>query len=103
MFAVIPAEPLIAQAVILAACESAGPNDLGQVTITLVHPWAAGIALLVLLAGSAVLYVVGHAVAARGRQWHAPDWLRILIPPLALLVWAIAMPGSLMDAIWPQP
>lgn len=100
--AVVPAEALIVQAVILEACDSTGRNDLGQVTVTLIHPWAAVIGLLALLAASIALYVASRTLAAGGRRWHGPDFLRVLIPPMALLVWTVGMPGSLMDAVWPD-
>ena len=38
LLAVVPAEALIVQAVILEACGSTGRNDLGQVTVTLIYP-----------------------------------------------------------------
>lgn len=98
--ALIPVEVLAAQAVVVALATRTSRDVSGNVVTVITAPgtirWAfAGLAL-----ASIALYAVGH-VGTAIRDWNGADWLRMLIPPLALLMWTMLVRTSAFDALFP--
>jgi hypothetical protein len=79
--ALVPAEVLAAQAFLI-----------GSVTEQQDRPG--------LLLASLVIYVCGNV-----GHWHGADWLRMLIPPAAFVLWSALQSGALFDAVadWSVP
>src|SRR5260221_13525412 len=89
--ALVPAEVLMAHAAILAATtQTTRDAATGNVVTTITNPGALRIAFVVLIVASALLYAAGHMVPTGIQQWHASDYLRMLIPPLAFIGWTMA-------------
>jgi hypothetical protein len=90
--ALVPAEVLVAHAVILQATSKSG-KDVTTITDPTVLKWAfVGLTVL-----SVILYVAGR----RGAGWSRLDFARAAIPPLAFVGWTMLQTGSAFDAIAP--
>jgi hypothetical protein len=94
--ALVPAEVLAAQAFLVGVVTEQQDRPLlsaDPVTV-FTDPHAAKWMFWGLLVVSLVIYVAGNV-----GHWHAADWLRMLIPPAAFVLWSALQPGALFDAV----
>lgn len=95
--ALVPAEVLAAHAVIIAFTTSTEEGEGGEDVTTITDPGTLEWVFWALIGASAVLYVLGLTHRPRGY-----GWLRILIPPLAFVGWAMLQNPSVFDAVNPD-
>ncbi len=93
--ALVPAEILLAHAVIISIATAAGDAQGSREAIngTLV---VAFVALCIL---SAALYAVPRLMKG---MWDWLDCARVFIPPLAFVGWTMLQRPAAFDAVWPQ-
>jgi hypothetical protein len=108
--ALVPAEVLAIHATILSIVATS--NSQGQTQIT--DPTTARWAFWLLLALSAVLFVLGRGAApatpgnqdagwrSAQPQWEWQDAIRLLIPPIAFVGWTMLEPVSAWNAVAPH-
>ena len=100
--ALIPVEVLAAQTLVIVAATERRRDVYGNVVITMTSPGAVRLTFAGLVLLSIALYVVGHLGAAGFLHWDRADWLRMLMPPLALLLWSMAARTTAFDALVPE-
>jgi len=92
--ALVPAEALTLHAVILSVTTRTA-NGVTQITQQGTLAWA----FYGLLAISMVLYAVPRITSAK---WDKLDCIRIFIPPLAFIGWAMLQRATAFDAVFPN-
>ena len=109
--ALVPAEVLAIHALIISIVTKSGPN--GQATVT--DPGTLRVAFWLLVALSAVLYVLGRRPVPTTAQqrasadeipfiehWEWQDWIRLVIPVTAFAAWTLLEPLSAWNAVAPH-
>jgi hypothetical protein len=92
--ALVPAEVLTLHALILSATTKI-EGDTTVITARETLAWA----FLGLLIVSIALYVVPRLLA---KKWDTLDWIRVAIPPLALVGWTMLQRTTAFDAVCPE-
>jgi hypothetical protein len=94
--ALVPAEVLAAQAFLIGSVTERQDRPLlSSDPVTVVtEPTTAKWMFWGLLLAALVIYVSGNL-----GHWHRADWLRMLIPPAAFVLWSVLQPGALFDAV----
>jgi hypothetical protein len=95
--ALVPAEVLAAHATILTF--TTHTSDGKPPTVTLTDSPALVVAFYALIGLSMLLYAAGRLMASKWDKW---DWLRLLIPPLAFVVWTMLQKATAFDAVVEQ-
>ncbi|HXA57633.1 MAG TPA: hypothetical protein VNW94_00570 [Streptosporangiaceae bacterium] len=95
--ALVPAEVLVAHAVILQTTTKSGKDAAGKQVTTITDPAVLKWAFVGLTVLSVILYVAGR----RGAGWSRLDFARAAIPPLAFVGWTMLQTSSAFDAIAP--
>jgi hypothetical protein len=106
--ALVPAEILTLHAVILTfttetATQTAEATGKAVAVTTITEPTTLFWAFWGLVATSVLLYAVPHLLALKKSQqkWELADWFRMLIPPLAFVVWTMLQRSTAFDAVLP--
>jgi hypothetical protein len=96
--ALVPAEVLLVHGLFISLTTTSSQDSNGNPTTTITEPEALWWAFWGLLALSVFLYVV-----PRIKQWDKKtDSVRLLIPPIAFLAWAMLQKTTAFDAVWPD-
>ena len=97
MAALVPAEVLAAHAVILTSTTtSAADPATGELVVTVTSPGALKLSFWALLVLSVGLYWLGRQNSPR-----RGDWLRMMVPPAAFVVWCLLQLPSAYDGAFP--
>ena len=94
--ALVPAEVLSVHALMLSFTTMTQKNKAGQAFTTITDPGTLKFVFFALIALSMVLYVAGHRT-----QWDAWDGVRVLIPPVAFVLWTMLQQATAFDAVFP--
>jgi hypothetical protein len=92
--ALVPAEVLALHGLAV----SLATETTGSTTV-IVDPGFLAWSFWILLVLAVVLYVVPKVW--KTSKWSAPDWARLLLPPLAFVAWTMLQRTTAFDAIWP--
>ncbi len=104
--ALVPAEVLAIHVVVMATVTTTNAHGQTQIADSTTLRWA----FWLLIGLSIALFVLGRrpvrqrsSEAASGWQrWEGQDWIRLLIPPLAFVGWAMLEPTSVWNAVAPR-
>jgi hypothetical protein len=106
--ALVPAEILTLHAVILTfttktSTETAQATGQTVAVTTITEPTTLFWAFWGLVVTSILLYAFPHWLALKknGQKWEVADWVRMLIPSLAFVVWTMLQRSTAFDAVWP--
>ena len=95
--ALIPAEVLVAHALIIPMSTTTTKDAQGQVVTTITDEFTLHWVFGALIVVSVLLYVLG-----RLRNLDRWDFLRVLIPPLAFVGWTMLQKMTAFDAVAPD-
>jgi hypothetical protein len=98
--ALVPAEVLALHAVIVEAATDTKKVS-GKAVTTITDPGTLKAMFWVGIGLSALLFVTGRLIAKTGK-WEGWDWVRMLIPPLAFVMWTILQKATAWDALSPN-
>jgi hypothetical protein len=98
--ALVPAEVLaVYEGVLVSLTIRSEENQAGALEMTITNP-------TLLLIGSLVLVFVSIAFYWAGQQfkgWGQPiNWVRMLMPPIAFIIWMVLQTPSAFDVLWPN-
>ena len=98
MAALVPAEILGLHAILLSFTTEKASNDDGKVSTIISEPETLAWCFWGLIVMSVVLYLFG-----RGKKHvNKLDWLRLLIPPCAFVLWTMLQKATAFDAAFPD-
>jgi len=106
--ALVPAEILTLHAVILTfttktSTETAEATGKAVAVTTITEPLTLFWAFWGLVATSILLFAVPHYLSLKknGQKWEVTDYVRMLIPSLAFVVWTMLQRSTAFDAVLP--
>lgn len=95
--ALVPSEVLLLHGAILSVTTTVktASREGGSVTV-ITEPFLLGVSFFVLILFSMVLYI-----GPRASSWETRDWSRMLIPPVAFVLWTMLQRATAFDAVFP--
>jgi hypothetical protein len=100
MAALVPAEVLTAHAVIVGYATTTSTNAHGQQSTVITDPGWLQASFYALIAISLIFYVSGRL--ASDQKFRRMDALRMLIPPVAFVLWTMLQKTTAFDAVAPS-
>lgn len=92
--ALVPAEVLAANAFLIQLVTKSSKDSSGGTSVAISNPTDAKILFWTLFAVAPLIYILAHLAT-----WDRWDWLRVLIPPGAFVLWSTLQSGTAFTAV----